>query len=60
MESKRFVSKLRGDAQGLVEGKLGEWKGPTHGNNAKNDLDDNTRKKFLSLTNADFALVCLF
>ena len=55
-----MVLKLRENAEGLLEAKLGERKGPSEGNDAKNDLDDNTRKQFLSLTDADFPLVCTF
>ena len=55
-----MVSKLRDNAEGLLEAKLGERKGPSEGNDAKNDLDDNTRKQFLSLTDSDFPLVCTF
>jgi len=54
------VSKLRDNAEGLLEAKLGERRGPADGNNAQNDLDDDTRKQFLSLTDADFPLVCTF
>lgn len=43
-KSKRFVSKFRGDTEGLVEGKLGGLMGPTDGNNAENDLDDKKKK----------------
>ena len=55
-----MVLKLRDNAEGLLEAKLGERKGPSEGNDAKKDLDDNTRKQFLSLTDADFPLVCTF
>jgi len=55
-----LVLKLRENAEGLLEAKLGERKGPSGGNDAKKDLDDNTRKQFLSLTDADFPLVCTF
>ena len=54
------MSKLRDNADGLLEAKLGERRGPADGNDAKNDLDDDTRKQFLSLTDADFPLVCTF
>ena len=54
------MSKLRDNAEGLLEAKLGEGKGPSGGNDAKNDFDGNTRKQFLSLTDADFPLVCTF
>jgi len=55
------VSKLKDNTAGLLEGKLGLGKGPTVGNDPKgDDLDDNTRKQFLSLTDADFPLVCTF
>jgi len=54
------VLKLRENVEGLLEAKLGERKGPSGGSDAKNDLDDNTRKQFLSLTDADFPLVCTF
>jgi len=53
------VSKLKDNAAGLLEGKLGG--GLTVGNNPRGgDLDENTRKQFLSLTDADFPLVCTF
>ena len=53
--------KLKDNAAGLLEGKLGGGKGPTVGNDPKgDDLDDNTRKQFLSLTDEDFPLVCTF
>ena len=55
------MSKLKDNVEGLLEGKLGGRKGPTMGNDLKgDDLDDNTRKQFLSLTDADFPLVCTF
>ena len=54
------MGKLRDNAEGLLEAKLGESKGPTEANDARNDLDDDTRKQFLSLTDADFPLVCTF
>ena len=50
------MSKLRDNTAGLLEAKLGEKQGLT----GSNDLDDNTRKQFLSLTDADFPLVCTF
>ncbi|CUS14614.1 unnamed protein product, partial [Tuber aestivum] len=59
-KSKRLVEKLRANTRGLLEAKLGEKERPTAGNFAKDDFDDNTRKQFLSLTNADFPLVCTF
>ena len=55
------MSKLRVNAEGLLEAKLGRRKRLTEGNDAKgDDLDDNTRKQFLSLTDTDFPLVCTF
>ena len=54
------MGKLRDNAEGLLEAKLGESKGPTEANDARNDLNDDTRKQFLSLTDADFPLVCTF
>ncbi|PUU76951.1 hypothetical protein B9Z19DRAFT_205163 [Tuber borchii] len=59
-KSKRLVSKLRDNAEGLLEAKLSERKILTDNHNAKNDLDDLARKQFLSLTDADFPLVCTF
>ena len=50
------MSKLRDNTAGLLEAKLGEKQRLT----GSNDLDDNTRKQFLSLTDADFPLVCTF
>jgi len=54
------VSKLKDNAEGLLEAKLGERKKLTESYDARNDNDDNTRKQFLSLTDADFPLVCTF
>ncbi|CUS08892.1 unnamed protein product [Tuber aestivum] len=59
--SKRLVSKLRDNTDGLIEAKLGERKRATEGNYVNSDdFDDNTRKQFSSLTDADFPLVCTF
>ena len=54
------MSKLKDNAEGLLEAKLGERKKLTESYDARNDNDDNTRKQFLSLTDADFPLVCTF
>lgn len=55
------MSKLKDNVVGLLEGKLGERKGLAVGNDPKGgDLDNNTRKRFLSLTDANFPLVCTF
>ncbi|PWW79107.1 hypothetical protein C7212DRAFT_340031 [Tuber magnatum] len=56
-KSKRLVEKLRVNTSGLLEAKLGKRERPT---NAIDDFDDNTRKTFSSLTDADFPLVCTF
>ena len=54
------MSKLKDNAEGLLEAKLGERKKLTESYDARNDIDDNTRKQFLSLTDADFPLVYTF
>ncbi|CUS11080.1 unnamed protein product [Tuber aestivum] len=60
-KSKRLVSKLGVSIDGLIEAKLGDRKRVTESNYSRNGgLDDNTRKQFSSLTNADFPLICTF
>ncbi|CUS07538.1 unnamed protein product, partial [Tuber aestivum] len=59
--SKRLAGKLRVNAGGLIEAKLGERPRLADGNyDKKDDFDDNTKKQFLSLTDEDFPLVCTF
>ncbi|KAG0641146.1 hypothetical protein HOY80DRAFT_753667 [Tuber brumale] len=55
--SKRLASKIRVNTSGLIEAQLGERKTQDAENN---DFDDSTRKRFLSLTDMDFPLVCTF
>ena len=54
------MSKLKDNAEGLLEAKLGEREKLTESYDARNDIDDDTRKQFLSLTDTDFPLVCTF
>ncbi|PWW77613.1 P-loop containing nucleoside triphosphate hydrolase protein [Tuber magnatum] len=59
--SKRLVSKLRANTDGLIEARSGNGERASEGTCAKkDDFDDNTKRQFSSLADTDFPLICTF